>query len=585
MSPRSLQLWWAAYNELDETGTIAGIEALVPRYAGPGRPTRSPDAIAYYYSLYHTQGGQTVRTCHEATCEMADREGWDWPRSYAATVRWLERHDDVAESCLHRAGPAKYSQRYMEHLEIDKSVLQPGELYESDHSQCDFWCTHDGVQFRPWFTSILDCRSRLIVGWHLGTAPHQDAILSAMRMAFRDRAIPERFHMDQGRDFTSRLITGFTKRDHRRLRRELGPDWRDILREQYDVLWMGVLGELGVEIVLAIPYQPWSKGQTETSFRFLHDRFDRSFATYCGRDTAHRPECLEVIRRGYSRAEAKTLQDRYGSEWKLHAVCKLVNDSDIPTLDTARKELTDEIELYHHREHRGQAMDGRTPAAVWQTATRLRRAHETELLALLQARGVYRVGANGVRFKIGADTRGYGAASAALRRYKGRDVYVTLDPDDCSFCVAYTADRTHCIGRLESNDRIPANTGVDELREAIRDINRRRKVMRTAAAEAPARMRSASQELRARRARKVAALRATGTDDATANQADIAVVRTGFEAASIPARSAVETAIEPPGDARRRLLDFVKEEAPTEPRPASAWSRLKAISREGQGDG
>lgn len=542
LSPRTLQAWWTAYNAQDHDGRIAGIEALVPRYAGPGRGTRSPEAIEYFYGLYHTQGGQTVRTCHDATLEQAPERGWSWPTSYAATVRWLKAHDDVALSCLHRDGPATYSQRYMEYIEIDKSVLEPGELYEADHSRCDFWAVHDGVQLRPWFTNILDCRSRVIVGWHLGVSPHQDAILAAMRTAFRERAIPHKFHMDQGRDFTSALITGFTKREQRRFRRDLGPDWRDILRAQYDTLWLGVLGELGVEVIRAIPYQPWSKGQTERSFGWLHDRFDRSFATYCGKDSASKPECVDQVRRGYTRAEARAMHKRYGSEWKARAVLSLVDQSDVPTLDQAQKELTGEIALYHNRVHRGEGMDGRTPDEVWATATRLRRAEETELLSLLQARGVYRVGANGVRFRVGAGVRGYGAASPALQRYKGRDVLVTLDPDDCSYCVAYTADRKRCLGRLDSNDRIPANTGVDELREAIADINSRRKVMRRAAAEAPKRMRTASQELRARRAGKVAALRATGTDDATAApNANIVPVRTGLEAASIPARTTVET--------------------------------------------
>jgi hypothetical protein len=171
---------------------------------------------------------------------------------------------------------------------------------------------------------------------------------------------------------------------------------------------------------------------------------------------------------------------------------------------------------------------------VWNTATSLRRASEDALVILLQGRGVYRVGKNGVTFKVGSTTLTYGGSSAALQRFAGRDVFITLDQADCSYCFAFTVDRRgrRLIGRLDCNLRVPANTPVEQLREAIRTIRGRRKVMAEARREQPAMIRNAAQEVRAMQAEeRRRELRATGTDD---HRPNVQMVRTGFEEASNP---------------------------------------------------
>lgn len=170
--------------------------------------------------------------------------------------------DDQNRRILMRHGRDAWCRRYMPYLQIDYTLMEAGQMYQSDRHRCDFWIEHDGKQIRPWLTAVQDLRSRLIVGWHLGPRPHQDAILSAYLMAFGRWAIPERIGVDNGLDYTSRLLTGVTKSTRAQLRKRHGPDWARIIRsddnlvECVDPRFLGVTAELGVELIYAIPYAP-----------------------------------------------------------------------------------------------------------------------------------------------------------------------------------------------------------------------------------------------------------------------------------------------------------------------------------------
>lgn len=187
ISVRSLYRWRSA----------GKIEGLIDRYAGPGRDEtnghRSPEAIEWFYSLYHTQSRHSVRVCHEVTRGESRQRGWSWPASYSATITWLGKHDDLSLTCLLREGKDVWARRFLPHLSIDYGAIEPSEMMVCDHHQCDWWVTYKGRQIRPWLTTVQDLRSRCVVGWHLGPTPHQDAILASLRMAFRDWAIPARY--------------------------------------------------------------------------------------------------------------------------------------------------------------------------------------------------------------------------------------------------------------------------------------------------------------------------------------------------------------------------------------------------------
>ncbi len=550
---RSLQNWRRAYYATGDDGAIRGVAALIDRRGneprgGGAHEGRSQEAITYFENLYHDRRQFTVRTCHKTTLAKALKSGWTWPASYAATTKWLRAYDKLDETCAYREGPTAYSKKYMPHIEIDRTALQPGEEYVIDHTRCDFWVREGNVQFRPWLTAMIDARSRLLVGWHLARTPNQDGIVAALHMAFRDRAVPDRLHMDHGNDFLSSLLTGYTKREVNRLRMQHGPDWKNVVAHQQTTYWHGILAELEVETIAAIVHSPWSKGLIERWYGTFQDQCSKTFATYCGNTPASKPECLEEIR---------------------------CDRDDVPTLEEARTPVGEWIDLYNHTEHRG--IDGEKPIAVWKTATSLRRASDDALLMLMQGRGVYRVGKNGVSFKVGSTTLTYGGSSVALRRFVGRDVMVTVDGKDCNYCCAYTADRRgrRLIGRLDCNLCVPANTPVEQLREAIRNVRGARKDMVVSRRGQRVAMRNAAQEVRAMQAEeRHRELRATGTDD---HRPNVRPVRTGFEGVSRPvytasARDAV------PGD----LSDLLSGETPL---PEPDWDCSDLLSESRTDDG
>ncbi len=210
ISYSTLRTWQRAYGTLGANGAIQGVEGLIHGCAGPGRADgaeqRAPAAIDYFYELYHTGNKLAVAVCHEMTLSMARDAGWAWPKTYAATTRWIREHDNVSVSFLLRHGRDAWCRRYMPHTELDYSAIEPGQMFQTDHHQCDFWVVENGKQLRPWLTVVQDMRSRAIVGWNLGASPHQDAIIASYLMAFRDWAVPEVLRIDNGKDFASELL-------------------------------------------------------------------------------------------------------------------------------------------------------------------------------------------------------------------------------------------------------------------------------------------------------------------------------------------------------------------------------------------
>ncbi len=551
ISARSLQQWRADASELGADGTVRGVEALIPRYRSRAAltsqtDTRSPDAIEWFYAIFRAGNQLSAKQCHAATLRKAAEHGWQWPDSYRATTRWLKEHDDRAITCMHRDGTSAYSHRYMPHLQTDWDAIAPGEMYVCDHTLCDFWAVYRKRQIRPCLTAIQDMRSRIIVGWHLGPSPHQDAIAMALRTAFGNWAIPTKMRIDNGKDFTSKYLAGLTKADVRQLRREFGGRWKDIVRRKQDAAiaddprWLGLMPELGVELIYAIPYAAWSKGTIERWFGTFHGGCGKTFATYCGRSPQHKPECLKAIRAGRGRPAVGGLS--------------CVDTSDVPTLDDAARRIGDYIDTYHRTPHTGDGMRGRTPLQVWATAGSLRKAEPDALAFLMGVRGAYKVTGNGVTLTVGAARISYGRSHPALRRYAGRKVLVAVAQERTSEALAFDPVTRRLIGRLSANERIHPCATTDDTREAIAQIQRDRKAMRQAHRSAPRRMRTATQRINEHATAELSELRATGTDDA-ASTAHIVPVRTGFEGVSIPDRTPVDHASTEPAFNLADLLD------------------------------
>lgn len=546
---RTLQAWHSAMHEIGGDGQVRGVEALIDRYGpslgdgdGNGSPTRSPAACAYFFDLYRTELKLSVKQCHLATVREARRESWVWPADYSSTVRWLKGQDDIPLSFLCREGKKAWTKKFMPYNEQDWRAVEPGQFYVADHHQVDFWVRYKDSQIRPWLTAIQDCRTRRIVGWTLGPAPHQEAILCALRMAFR-AAVPDVLRIDNGKDFTAKAITGLTKKEVRRLRSEYGRHWKDVIRKSRELVglsdprWHGIVEELKIELIYAIPYSAWSKGTLERFFRTFEEQCGKTFATYTGNNTLTRPESVGEIRDGYTGRGAEGLILRDGAA--------------IPTLDEANAVVGDWMVCYESTPHSGRGVDGATPLAVWQSAQHLRKAVDAELDFLMSVRGAYRVGPNGVSLKVGASQMVYGKRCTALMRdWVGRDVLVAVDPQFPARCVAFDPATRRMIAPLEPNDRLNPLATTDDLREAQAEIMRGRKVAQSYERTSARRTLTATQRTNRSIREQAAEYKATGTDGAP--QPDIRAVRTRFEAVSVPVQTTFEVSVPDPSE----LMEF-----------------------------
>jgi len=203
---------------------------------------------------------------------------------------------------------------------------------------------------------------------------------------------------------------------------------------------------------------------------------------------------------------------------------------------------------------------------------------EDELAFLVDLRGLYSVGANGVTVKVGSSSIAYGGKSEALKRLRGRKVLVALDPDDIGQCWVFTPDREkrRLIARLEANERIEPYTTADDAREAIAEIKREQSIMHKAARSAPHRTRTAVQRINQHSRAKRAALLATGTDDAVA-QPRIVPVHTGFEGISKPSRTRFETGSYRPVDSGELDDLFDKDETFGVADEADDWAGMEDL--------
>jgi putative transposase len=273
------------------------------------------------------------------------------------------------------------------------SSLEPGALYVADHSQFDFWARDaEDRPVRLWLTAVEDARSRRIVGWHIGEQPSQDAILRALTRAFADCGIPRVLRTDNGKDFRSQVFEGLTRAQVRALRAELGPGWRDAVRSGRELVtcdapaWQGILGELSIRVIWALPYAAWAK-LIERFFGTMHNNFCKTFATYCGHHPGAKPDGIDDLRAG------RVWIDRKRG-------VALIDPSAVPTIAEVRERFSTWLQVYEGTAHRGDAMDGRSPMEVWNTATSLRKAGPDELLFLMHGRGLYKVSGNGIAVNL-----------------------------------------------------------------------------------------------------------------------------------------------------------------------------------------
>jgi len=441
VSERSLWRWCAAYR-------AEGLLGLVDNRGGGQFLCEliSPEAFEMFKSLYLDEREPTVKQCWQNVCFVnKDRDmGWRVPR-LDVMYRFVKDHIPLAVRVLHRQGLSAYEAKCAPYIESEPDSVEPGQVWVGDHSPFNCWIRHRGRWIRPWITAWQDLRSRKIVGHYVNASPNQTTILVAFKRAIEQCGPPEEAKIDNGRDYDSEMWTGRTKAA-RRKRRAIKKGYID------EQMVAGIYAMMGVGVTFAIPYHPQSK-PIERFFDTMDVQLVKTIPTYCGKDTARRPEDL-----------AEYLNDPK-------------NIADAYDLDQFGEVVGQYIEVYNASAHTGKGMEGRTPAEVFESRTSRRVLVEgvAELLCRVWSRPV-KVGKNGVRHK----GLYYGQFDSELLMNQGRAVRLAYDPDDVRQVDVYDAKTLRLITTAEQNQlvRYGRAVGEEQLREAMRQKSRALKAVK-----------------------------------------------------------------------------------------------------------
>lgn len=432
ISRRTLFNWHKRFRQ-------SGLSGLVDQRGKSDEPRQSDPFLEEIKKLYLSLRKPKITVCYEIACLKAQEAGWTIC-SPSSVRRFL---DEIPPAVVlkYRHGEKAFTNEAEPYHEGDYSTLQSNEIWVGDHHPFDVIVNcgtlADPVYKRPWLTAWQDMRSRKIVGWLIRAEdPNTEAILEALRRGIESHGVPRVTYTDNGKDYDAWVLTGRTKRQRRTFHLQL-----DGKRLE------GIYAALDISQIHATKYHGQSK-TIEAWFGKMEPAFGRQWLTFCGKDTADKPEDLaHQIEKG----EAPLLADFIAAfeGW---------------------------LEVgFHQRAHQGDAMDGKTPALVFQENLVTKRTAPKELLDVLLMRttGPVKVQQNGVRY----EGLNYGQYAPELHRLLGQQVKLRADDRDLSSVTVWTLDDQFiCVA--PANRKLPRNAAREDIRDAQSAKKKLRKTVR-----------------------------------------------------------------------------------------------------------
>lgn len=221
-------------------------------------------------ALYLEHGHRTFRNLYRIIKSYAERKGLPTP-TYT-TVRDICKALPPAVVAMAHGGEQAWQDRFEPVLRFESS--RPNECWQMDHNQIDLLVvddTRENVLGRPWLTLALDTYSRAVAGYHLSlTVPSSLSICFALRRAILPKlqpewimcGIPDRLHIDRGKDFTSKHLAQ-------------------------------VAADLNIQLSFATPYLARAKGKVERFFDTLNMQLWCELPGYVGGNLQDRPPIVQ----------------------------------------------------------------------------------------------------------------------------------------------------------------------------------------------------------------------------------------------------------------------------------------------------
>lgn len=424
LSLASLYKWQKAYRQKGMDGLLGKV---------PSRPTRKihPEAWKRFCDLYLRPQRLSISACYDIVSLEAAENGW-----YMPTLRTFDTavQEDIpfavksvrrygAKDCYDNAAP--YTRR-------DPESIAAGQVYVGDHHVLDLMVIHNGRPVRPWLTAWLDMRSHKFVGWTVALSPCTDTIMASFAKAALDPAIglPREIYIDNGRDYCSHKFAG---RGHR------GKPLTESDQEKLIIegkRTQTLMNRFDIKTHFAIVENARAK-VIERAFKDVVERFSKLYPTYCGRNTAERPEDHSDI---------------------LKALVKNSQKGRVVlTLDDIREDMDIFIRQIWNKTKspagRGRQME--SPDETFErTRLPVRRAPEEAMrLLFMKSNNPRKIGRNGITF------RGEEYYNPEFVLLRGQSVYFRWQEDDLSRIFVYST-KDEYLGTAHKVEALPA-VGAD----------------------------------------------------------------------------------------------------------------------------
>lgn len=354
-----------------------------------------------------------IEDLYENLEKIAAVNGWEKIPSYKSVARYINylmnkegmknAHD------LAKKGERDYKNQNMVKAKRDTSSLKVMEIIMGDEHTFDLWVSYQNpngkiTAIRPKLVAWIDLRSRHIMGCVMCKDANSEILKqSLLKLIYHDAgSLPEYLYIDNGKDYTSKEMTGISRKDRRK---------KDI---DFDDATKGFYKSIGIkDDHEALPYQPWSKGQIERFFLTVCNKFSRKFASYTGTLTG-------------SKTDDKINKD----------INQMLEAGKLLTIEEFFKEWNQWIESYERKIHRGlkEAKEKwHTPYEVFQYAERYEKAAPPKSYAkmLMLKSDKVRV------YNTGINRFGYDYRSDELCDYIDKLVNIKYDPYDLSIIYVF----------------------------------------------------------------------------------------------------------------------------------------------------
>lgn len=417
VSKSTLYDWKKGYKE-------KGLSALLPQYGqNKGKHFAISDVLLTEF-IRLLKKNIKIAECHRILDLLAKKNGDVCPSD--DTLRRIAKELPMAVLVAIQEGKKAFYNKCQTFTRRDPESVRAGQVFVGDHRKFDFFILGPrGTWVRPWVTAWMDMRSGKLVGWLVTFSPCTDTIMASFAEAALDPAIglPREIYIDNGRDYCTERFAG---RGFREKKVALEADRQRVVP---------MLERLDITVHFAIPENARAKTIERVAFGNMSNWFDPHLATYCGRNTAQRPDDLTD---------------------------KLKGDANKARYNVTLEELARIFDgyvrdIYNKRpSERGKGREDECPDETFlRTRLPVRQTTEAVMQHFLQKRtGRYRIGRNGITFQ----GREYYSPDMIL--HKGKDVVISCRQNDASTIYVYDLDERPLFTAtaLESIDALHAGS-------------------------------------------------------------------------------------------------------------------------------